>query len=38
VIYADEYNGQTYDANLETPGWTGDTAMYPNTQNSSTGK
>ena len=29
VIYDDEYNGQTYDARLETPGWTTDTETYP---------
>jgi hypothetical protein len=22
VVYADNYNGMTYDARLETPGWT----------------
>jgi alpha-L-rhamnosidase len=29
VIYDDEYNGQTYDARLETPGWTSATEIYP---------
>lgn len=29
VLYADEYNGQTWDARLETPGWTSDLMMYP---------
>lgn len=31
VIYDDEYNGQTYDARLETPGWTSSTEVYPTT-------
>ena len=28
IIYDDEYNGETYDARLETPFWRSDTAMY----------
>jgi len=29
VTYDDEYNGQTVDARLETPGWTEERVMYP---------
>ena len=29
VVYDDEYNGQTVDARMETPGWMTDTVMYP---------
>ena len=29
VTYDDEYNGQTVDARLETPGWTEEKHMYP---------